>query len=101
MAYPAMSIVTTRHCCKRPPRKRAKAATTGCALVAVVAVCTLLAGCVADTRPSDQNLALHGYWYHDGNHQGGASAQASDPAINNATHGTWLWPPAESDAPPD
>jgi hypothetical protein len=42
MAHPAISIVTTPHCCKRPPST--KAATTGCALVAVVAACTLLAG---------------------------------------------------------
>jgi len=61
----------------------------------VIAAATLLAGCVADGRPSDQELALRGYWYHDGNHQGGASGQASPQAIYNATHGVWLWPPAE------
>ncbi len=67
----------------------------------VVAASTLLAGCAANARPSDQYLALHGYWYHDANHQDGASGQASPQAIYNATHGTWLWPPAENDIPPN
>jgi hypothetical protein len=60
----------------------------------LVAAGALLAGCAADSRPSNQDLALRGYWYHDGNHQGGASGQASPQAIYNATHGVWLWPPA-------
>jgi hypothetical protein len=91
-------IVTTHYRYKRPPRETPKAAAAGYALrtwrVAVVAAGTLLAGCAADGRPSDQDLALRGYWYHDGNHQGGASGQASPQAIYNATHGVWLWPPA-------
>ncbi len=71
--------------------------TTGHAqrMLAVVVVGTLLAGCATDTRPTDQELALRGYWYHDGNHQDGASGQASAQAIYNATRGVWLWPPAE------
>ena len=62
-------------------------------LVAIVAAGALLAGCAADSRPSDQVLARNGYWYHDGNRPGGGSGQASPQAIYNATHGTWLWPP--------
>ena len=60
----------------------------------LVAAGALLAGCAADTRPSDQYLAVHGYWYHDANHPNGGGGQASQQAINNAVHGTWLWPPA-------
>jgi hypothetical protein len=66
-----------------------KAATWG-----LVAAGALLAGCAVDTRPSDQYLAVHGYWYHDANHPNGGGGQASQQAINNAVHGTWLWPPA-------
>jgi len=62
---------------------------------AVIALCVLLVGCTANVPPSAQELALRGYWYHDGNHQGGASGQASPQAIYNATHGVWLWPPSE------
>ena len=58
-----------------------------------VAACAFLAGCAADARPSDQDLTRNGYWYHDGNHPGGGSGLASQQAIYNATHGTWLWPP--------
>jgi hypothetical protein len=65
-----------------------------------VAVCILLAGCTSE-RPTDQDLAARGYWYHDANHMGGSSGHASPQAIYNATHGTWLWPPAENDVPPD
>ncbi len=60
----------------------------------LVAAGALLAGCVADTRPSDQYLAVHGYWYHDANHPNGGGEQASQQAIYSATHGVWLWPPA-------
>jgi hypothetical protein len=59
----------------------------------------LLAGCAADGRPSDQELAASGYWYHDANHPDGSSGHASPQAIYNATHGTWLWPPAQIDIP--
>jgi hypothetical protein len=59
-----------------------------------VAACILLSGCTAE-RPTDQDLAVRGYWYHDANHMGGSSGHASKQAIYNATHGTWLWPPAE------
>ena len=64
-------------------------------LVSITVTCALLAGCAADGRPPDAYLAQHGFWYHDGNHQDGASGSASPQAIYNATHGTWLWPPAE------
>jgi len=59
----------------------------------------LLAGCAANDRPSDEYLAAHGYWYHDGNHEDGASGSASPQAQYNAIHGTWLWPPTEVDIP--
>jgi hypothetical protein len=65
-----------------------------------VATGILLTGCTAE-RPTDQELAARGYWYHDANHMGGSSGHASLQAIYNATHGTWLWPPAENDVPPD
>ena len=64
-----------------------------------VAAGILLAGCAANARPSDEELAAHGYWYHDANHTDGSSGQASPQAIYNATHGTWLWPPADVDIP--
>jgi hypothetical protein len=67
----------------------------GATWLLAVAVGALLAGCAAPVVPSDQELALRGYWYHDANHQGGASGQASPQAIYNATHGVWLWPPLE------
>jgi hypothetical protein len=67
-----------------------------CALAGI-----LLSGCAANTGVSDaRDVAVYGYLYHDGNHNGGA-AQASPQAIYNATHGTWLWPPAEGDVPPN
>jgi hypothetical protein len=66
----------------------------------LVIVGVLLAGCVTSDRPADQYLALHGYWYHDANHQDGASGQASPQAISNALDGTWLWPPAERNGRP-
>jgi hypothetical protein len=59
-----------------------------------VAAGILLAGCTE--RPTDQELAARGYWYHDANHMGGSSGHASPQAIYNATHGTWLWPPADT-----
>jgi hypothetical protein len=74
-----------------------KAATWG--LVAAGAL--LLAGCAADSRPSDQYLAVHGYWYHDANHPNGGGGQASPQAIYNATHGVWLWPPSQIRDSPD
>jgi hypothetical protein len=90
-----MALVTRICRCTRPWEAEASAPghTRQTWLIAVVAA--LLAGCAADARPSDQALAVQGYWYHDGNHQGGASANASPQANYNATHGTWLWPPAE------
>jgi hypothetical protein len=65
----------------------------------VIAVGILLGGCAVSDRPSEEYLAEHGYWYHDGNHQDGASGSASPQAKYNAIHGTWLWPPAEVDIP--
>jgi hypothetical protein len=94
-----MIHIATPHRYARPLRKAANATAPGCALVTVVAAVALLAGCVADGRPSDQELALRGYWYHDANHQGGASGEATPQAINAATHGVWLWPPAENTRP--
>ena len=64
-----------------------------------VAAGILLAGCAANARPSDAELAAHGYWYHDANHMDGPSGQASPQAIYNTTHGIWLWPPANTDIP--
>jgi hypothetical protein len=57
----------------------------------------LLAGCAAD---QGDNVAadVTGYRYHDANHPDGVS-QTSPAAAYNATHGTWLWPPAQSDRP--
>jgi len=66
-------------------------------LACVVAV-MLLAGCMADAGNPDQAI-VPGYRYHDANHTGGPSGNASPQAIYNATHGTWLWPPAENDKP--
>jgi hypothetical protein len=66
-----------------------------------IAAGTLLAGCGGDSRPSDQELARYGYWYHDGNHPRGGGGQASPQAVYNAVHGTWLWPPQENDVPPE
>ena len=68
-------------------------------LPVVIATGTLLAGCTSDGRPSDQEVARRGYWYHDGNHPDG-TGQASAQAIYNAAHGVWLWPPAEYSSPP-
>ena len=42
-----------------------------------------------------QGGATPGYLYHDANHPNDV-AQTSPEAIYNATHGTWLWPPAMS-----
>ena len=70
-----------------------------CRFVSFVFIAILLAGCAANAGTSyERNVAAYGYLYHDGNHNGGSS-QASPQAIQNATHGTWLWPPAEGDIP--
>ena len=68
-------------------------------LLPLITAGMLLAGCAANDRPSSEYLAAHGYWYHDGNHEDGASGSATPQAQNNAIHGTWLWPPAEIDIP--
>jgi hypothetical protein len=68
-------------------------------LLAITVACAGVAGCAASGRPSDAYLAQHGYWYHDANHDGGRGGVASPQAIYNATHGTYLWPPAEVDVP--
>jgi hypothetical protein len=67
--------------------------------LSVIAIGMLLEGCAVSERPSNEYLAAHGYWYHDGNHEGGSSGSASPQARSNAIHGTWLWPPAEVDIP--
>jgi hypothetical protein len=59
----------------------------------------ILAGCAANPGASwdaDEGQAnvIHGYWYHDGTHPNWVS-QSSPQAEYNATHGTWLWPPAQ------
>ena len=106
-------IVTTTYRYKRPPLRRAKSAATEILAIVragtkpkaatwgLVAAGALLAGCAADTRPSDQYLAVHGYWYHDANHPNGGGEQASPQAIYNATHGVWLWPPSQIRDSPD
>jgi hypothetical protein len=59
----------------------------------------LLTGCAAGPGASaGQGNAVHGYLYHDGNHPGGISL-SSPQADYNANHGTWLWPPEDSDKP--
>ena len=68
--------------------------------VLCAAVGALLTGCGANARPSDEFLAVHGYWYQDVNHPSGAGAQASQQAIDNAINGTWLWPPTTIDRRP-
>jgi hypothetical protein len=65
--------------------------------LACVAAVMLLAGCVPEGDP-DQAI-VPGYRYHDANHTNLPSGNASPEAIYNATHGTWLWPPAENDKP--
>jgi hypothetical protein len=55
-------------------------------------VAMLLAGCA--TEPG---TGTPGYLYYDGNHPNTVTG-ASPQAIYNATHGTWLWPPAISAA---
>ena len=58
----------------------------------------LAGGCMADAGNPDQ-ATVPGYRYHDANHTNVPSGNASPQAIYNATHGTWLWPPAENDKP--
>jgi len=58
----------------------------------------LLAACTAAAGDARTDGSVDGYLYHDGIHQSG-SAPSSAQARYNATHGTWLWPPAESDRP--
>jgi hypothetical protein len=65
-------------------------------LLSCAIVGALLAGCAANGRPSDQELAVRGYWFQDANHPSGGGAQASPQAIANAIQGTWLWPPAST-----
>jgi hypothetical protein len=88
-------IVTYAYRYKRRPRT----AVSGRALVVAAVMITLLGGCEPNVLPTDQELALRGYWYHDGNHQGGASGATTPQAIYAATHGVWLWPPAENTRP--
>ena len=66
VAGPSIGAMTSTYRYERPPRTVALVP----ALVAVVVAAALLAGCAADGRPSDQDLALRGYWYHDANLQG-------------------------------
>jgi hypothetical protein len=66
--------------------------------LACVAGAILLVGCMADGGNHDQPI-VPGYRYHDANHTNVPSGNASPQAIYNATHGTWLWPPAENDKP--
>jgi hypothetical protein len=57
-----------------------------------------LAGCSTSPALMVQQNMVHGYWYQDPNHPDGVS-QASPQAEYNATHGTWLWPPAQNGMP--
>ena len=66
--------------------------------LACVAAAISLAGCMADAGDPNQ-ATVSGYRYHDANHTNLPSGNASPQAIYNATHGTWLWPPAENDKP--
>jgi hypothetical protein len=71
--------------------------------LALCALCALALGCVpgpgVSVDPaSTQNDAQPGYRYHDANHPDGVQ-NASPQAVNNAAHGTWLWPPQESEVP--
>lgn len=70
--------------------------------LALCVLCILPAGCVPGADTVDpalaQNGAPLGYRYHDANHADGVK-NPSPQAIYNATHGTWLWPPQESDVP--
>jgi hypothetical protein len=67
--------------------------------LSLCAVGILLSGCTAVyTNPGGgfaQNGSPPGYLYHDGNHPNDF-AYASPEAVYNATHGTWLWPPAQA-----
>ena len=65
-------------------------------LLSCAIVGALLGGCAANTRPSDQELAVRGYWFHDANHPDGGDGQASPQAVANAIQGTWLWPPRQT-----
>ncbi len=58
-----------------------------------------LSGCAPDLGASNESAVVPGYRYHDANHTNAPTARASPQAIENATHGTWLWPPAENDKP--
>jgi uncharacterized lipoprotein YajG len=63
--------------------------------LAIAALGALLAGCATPQRPEAYAQgAPYGYWYHDGNHYN-TVVSPSPQAIYNATHGVWLWPPAD------
>jgi hypothetical protein len=68
-----------------------------CAAGILLAGCTAGSGFAPSTNSRQVN-PVHGYLYHDGNHPDGLSL-STPQADSNATHGTWLWPPAESDRP--
>ena len=65
-----------------------------CSFVVLLVGCTDLSSSIA----ADQGSAPRDYWYHDANHPNQV-VSPSPQAIYNATHGTWLWPPAEVDRP--
>jgi hypothetical protein len=72
------------------------------AALAILCLSVSIAGQSAHAQPlvpmngpeAGQGYAVLGYWYHDGNHYNAVAGQPSPQAIYNATHGTWLWPPA-------
>jgi hypothetical protein len=66
-----------------------------CATGLLLAGCATGPGPAVSTAAAQDNIAVPGYHYHDGNHPNGVS-QPSPQAIYNATHGTWLWPPVEN-----
>jgi hypothetical protein len=64
-----------------------------CAAGIILTGCAANSGASLDADEGQANL-IHGYSYHDAIHPNWVS-QSSPQAEYNATHGTWLWPPAQ------
>ena len=61
----------------------------------------VLAGCAVNGAASPHAAAgpdgaVRSYTYYDAIHPDGIGGQPSQQAIYNINHGTWLWPPADS-----